>query len=175
MYAAHRHGRNALRSSPHAVTLVTSGLLFGALHPLRRVVEHVYLTYAGGVPLVHLSRRPSSEKDPDLIASMFTAVQTFMDDSFHDMGIGGVRSMEMGKRNHVTFGRGKWVLLYVVYSGRESNRLERRVEGLVHEIEGRFAPVLREWDGDMARIEALRDYVVQAWGLPVQESVTAHT
>jgi len=137
---------------------------------LRRVVEHVYLTYAGGTPLVHLSRRLPSDKDPDLVASMFSAVQTFMDDAFHDMGTGDVRSIEMGKRHHVTFGRGRWVLLYVLYRGRESNRLERRVEALVHEVEARFASVLRQWDGDMDRIAVVREYLEREWGVPAQET-----
>lgn len=134
--------------------------------PLRRVIEHVYLTYAGGTPLVHLSRRLPSEKDPDLIATMFTAIQNFMDDSFHDMGIGDVRSIEMGKRHHVAFGRGQWVLLYVVYSGRESNHLERRVEKVVQEIEVRFAPTLRDWNGDMDRVVLLRQFLEREWEVP---------
>ncbi len=137
--------------------------------PLRRVIEHVYLTYAGGTPLVHLSRRLPSEKDPDLIATMFTAIQNFMDDSFHDMGIGDVRSIEMGKRHHVAFGRGHWVLLYVVYSGRESNHLERRVEKAVQEIEARFAPVLQVWNGDMDRVALLREYLEREWEVPVMD------
>ena len=138
-------------------------------HPLRRVVEHVYLTDFGGTPLVHLSRRIASDKDPDLVASMFTAIQNFMDDSFHSMGIGDVRSIEMGDRHHVAFGRGHMVLLYVVYRGRESNRLERRVIRFVHDVETRFASELRAWNGDMDRIAAIRDYLAQEWDLSPRE------
>ena len=138
-------------------------------HPLRRIVEHVYLTDAGGTPLVHLSRRFPTDKDPDLIASMFTAIQNFMDDSFHNMGIGDVRSIEMGDRHHVAFGRGHAVLLYVVYRGRESNRLERRVIRMVHDLEGRFASILRGWDGDMDQIAAIRDDLAERWDLHPRE------
>src|SRR5438128_12594696 len=104
----------------------TEGGVVELPHPLRRTVEHVYLTDSGGTPLVHLSRHVPSDKDPDLVASMFTAIQNFMDDSFHSMGIGDVRSIEMGDRHHVAFGRGPRVLLYVVYSGRDATRVERR-------------------------------------------------
>src|SRR5207237_10636425 len=90
---------------------------------------------------------------------MFTAIQNFMDDSFHSMGIGDVRSIEMGDRHHVAFGRGHSVLLYVVYRGRESNRLERRVIRMVHNLEGRFASSLRDWDGDMAPTVTVRDHL----------------
>src|SRR3972149_6841226 len=86
-----------------------------------------------------------------------------------DLGVGGVRSIERGGRHHVTFGRGRWVLLYVLYSGRESNRLERRVEDLVREIEQRFADVLETWDGDMDRVRGLRDFLAMTWDVPAQE------
>ena len=145
---------------PHRSRLLA---VFSGAHPLRRVVEHVYLTYDGGTPLVHLSRTHAPGKDPDLIASMFTAIQNFMDDSFHEMGIGSVRSIELGDKHQVAFGRGQWLLLYVVYRGRESNQLERHVIHQVHELEGRFAPLLKEWDGDMDRADVLREYLAEAW------------
>jgi hypothetical protein len=144
---------------------VREGGLAELPHPLRRIVEHVYLTDSGGTPLVHLSRHVPSDKDPDLVASMFTAIQNFMDDSFHSMGIGDVRSIEMGDRHHVAFGRGHSVLLYIVYRGRESNRLERRAIEFVHDIERRFASILEAWDGDMDRIGPLARYVGREWDM----------
>ena len=147
----------------------TEGGVVELPHPLRRTVEHVYLTDSGGTPLVHLSRTLPSDKDPDLVASMFTAIQNFMDDSFHSMGIGDVRSIEMGDRHHVAFGRGHSVLLYVVYRGRESNRLERRVIRMVHNLEGRFASILRDWNGDMDPIGTIRDYLAEEWDLHPRE------
>jgi len=141
----------------------------GLPHPLHRIIEHVYLTDAGGTPLVHLSRL-NSDKDPDLIASMFAAIQNFMDDAFHSLGAGDVRSIEIGTRQHVAFGRGHYSLLYLMYRGRESNHLERRVIRQVHEIETQFASLLREWGGDMDEIEVLRDYLVREWELPAREA-----
>jgi len=141
----------------------------GLPHPLHRIIEHVYLTDAGGTPLVHLSRL-NSDKDPDLIASMFAAIQNFMDDAFHSLGAGDVRSIEIGTRQHVAFGRGHYSLLYLVYRGRESNHLERRVIRQVHEIETQFASRLREWGGDMDEIEVLRDYLMREWELPAREA-----
>lgn len=140
---------------------------------LRRIVEHVFLVDRGGVPIVHLSRRGVSDKDPDLIASMFTAVQSFMNESFGSMGVGNVRSLEMADY-HVAFGRGQYALLFVLYRGRESNRLERRVEHDVRELELRFGHVLREWAGDVARTHGLCQHLEQAWHLhPVQEPAGA--
>jgi hypothetical protein len=136
---------------------------FSGAHPLRRVIEHVYLTYDGGTPLVHLSRNFVPGRDPDLIASMFTAIQNFMDESFHAMGVGNVRSIELGDHHQVSFGRGKWVLLYVVYRGRESNQLERHVIHQVQTLEERFGDLLKDWRGDMDTADVLREYLAQAW------------
>ena len=137
----------------------------------RRTIERVYLTYDRGMPLVHLSREPSSEKDPDLVASMFDAIQAFMDDAFHDMHAGTVRSMEVGERCHVAFGKGHWLLLYVMYRGRESNRLEDRVIRNVHELEARFAPLLQSWNGDMKDVEPLVQTLKDEWGVPEEHAV----
>jgi len=100
---------------------------------------------------------------------MFTAIQNFMDDSFHSMGIGDVRSIEMGDRHHVAFGRGHALLFYVVYRGRESNHLEQRVIRFVHDVETRFASILRDWNGDMDRIVPIRDYLAREWNLSPRE------
>ncbi|MCI4371940.1 MAG: hypothetical protein L3J78_04755 [Thermoplasmata archaeon] len=139
-------------------------------HPFRRTIEHVYLTDRGGTPLAHLSRSAVSDKDPDLIASMFAAIQNFMDDSFHSLGIGSVRSIELGDRHQIVFGRGHDLLLYVVYRGRESNRLEDRAIRQVHEVERRFAAVLKTWDGDTDRLRELRSYLEGDWELPSRET-----
>ena len=157
-----KDGPPAGEASSHHHRSRILGRLSGA-HPIRRSVEHVYLTYDGGTPLVHLSRNYVPGRDPDLIASMFTAIQNFMDESFHEMGVGNVRSIELGDRHQVAFGRGKWLLLYVVYRGRESNQLERHVIHQVHDLEDRFAPLLKDWDGDMDEAEVLRDYLAEAW------------
>lgn len=144
--------------------------MVGLPHPLRRIVEHVYLTDLGGTPLVHLSHPSASEdKDPDLVASMFSAIQNFMDDSFHSMGIGDVRSLEVGDNHHVAFGRGHTLLLYVVYRGREWNRLERRVIRGVHDLETRFATLVRTWDGSVEVLSPLRQYLEHEWELHPRE------
>ncbi len=136
---------------------------FNGAHPPGRVIEHVYLTYDGGTPMVHLSRSFVPGRDPDIIASMFTAIENFMDESFHEMGIGAVRSIELGDRHQVAFGKGERVLLYVLYRGRESNQLERHVIHQVHALEDRFAGLLKDWDGDMKAAEPVRDYLAQVW------------
>ena len=148
-------------------------MAFGFL--ARRVIERVYLTYDRGLPLVHLSRAARSDKDPDLVASMFDAIEAFMEDAFHDMHAGTIRSMEIGDRCHVAFGKGRWLLLYVLYRGRESNRLEDRVIRNVRELDARFAPLLRSWSGDMRDVEPIKARLRDEWGVPEEQETFAPT
>jgi len=140
---------------------------------LRRIVEHVFLVDRGGTPLVHLSRRGASEKDPDLIALMVNTVQTFLNESFRSMGIGDVRSIELADYN-LTFGRGQHSLLFVLYRGRESARLERRAQDDVRAIEARFAQVLKDGRRDASGIVGMRRYLELEWAMqPADERPTA--
>lgn len=131
---------------------------------LRRIIEHVFLVDRGGTPMVHLYRGLPTDADPDLIASMFTAIDSFMNQSFHAMGHGGVRSIEL-EDYQVAFGRGQYTLMFLLYRGRESNRLERRVAREVREIEARHARLLKDWDGDMDAIAGLKRELEAQWGL----------
>jgi hypothetical protein len=148
---------------PWIIALAGIAAFVVATRYFRNTVEHVFLIYQGGTPLAHLSRTLTSDKDPDLIASMFTAIQSFMNESFHSMGVGSVRSIEMAE-HHVAFGRGQYVLLVVLYGGRESNRLERRVEAVVKDIETRFTDVLANWNGDVDRMAGVKGMLERLWG-----------
>src|SRR5438093_11182527 len=92
---------------------------------LRPVVEHVFLVDRGGVPMVHLSSGLATGADPDLIASMFSAIVDFLNQSFHSMARGDVRSIELEDYRRVC-GRGPPGLICRLYRGRESAGPERR-------------------------------------------------
>src|SRR3989442_12516164 len=114
---------------------------------IRPVVDHIFLVDRGGVPMVHLSRGLPTGADPDLIASMFTAIVEFMNQSFHSMGHADVRSIEL-ENYQVVFGRGHHILMFLFYHGRSSNPLERRVARDGNEIDRNHATVLGPWDDD---------------------------
>src|SRR5207244_12872406 len=96
---------------------------------IRPVVDHIFLVDRGGVPMVHLSRGLPTGADPDLIASMFTAIVSFMNQSFHSLGHADVGSIELDDYQ-VVFGGGHRILMFLLYHGRASARLDR---GVAHE------------------------------------------
>ncbi len=148
---------------PWIVAIGGSALVIFSMRFFRSSVEHVFLIYAGGIPLVHLSRTLTSDKDPDLIASMFSAIQSFVNESFHSMGVGELKSIELAD-HHMAVARGQYVVLIVLYSGRQSGRMERRVNEVVMDIEKRFEPVLSDWNGDVDRLVGVKRLLEQLWG-----------
>jgi len=137
---------------------------------IRPVVDHIFLVDRGGVPMIHLSRGLPTGADPDLIASMFTAVVAFMNQSFHSMGHGDVRSIEL-EDYQVVFGRGRHILMFLLYHGWESNRLERRVSREVKALERRHAAVLEHWDGDTDQLIEVRRELERVWRLRERQDV----
>src|SRR5437899_5300339 len=131
---------------------------------IRPVVDHIFLVDRGGVPMIHLSRGLPTGADPDLIASMFTAIVDFMNQSFRSMGHGDVRSIEL-EDYQVVFGRGRHILMFLLYHGWESNRLERRVAREVKALERRHAAVLEPWDGDTGQLIVVRRELEHVWRL----------
>src|SRR5438445_13725776 len=89
---------------------------------IRPVVDHIFLVDRGGVPMIHLSRGLPTGADPDLIASMFTAIVDFMNQSFHSMGHGDVRSIVL-EDYQVVLGRGRHSLLSRLYPGWKPHRV----------------------------------------------------
>src|SRR2546428_12822340 len=137
---------------------------------IRPVVDHIFLVDRGGVPMIHLSRGLPTGADPDLIASMFTAIVDFMNQSFHSMGHGDVRSIEL-EDYQVLFGRGRNILMLLLYRGWESNRLERRVARGVKALERRHAAVLEHWDGGTDRLVEGRQELEHLWRLRERQDV----
>jgi len=156
---------------PWILVIAAIAIAFFVVRLLRTVVEHVFLIYASGIPLVHLSRSVATDKDPDLVASMFTAIQSFMNESFHSMGVGDVKSIEMAD-HRVALARGESILLVVLYRGRAAGHIQNQANEAVRETEKRFGHVLRDWNGDMSRIDGVRQLLEKHYGFKIADLET---
>ncbi len=144
---------------PWILAAVASGATgLGALAAVRVVrtrVEHAFLIYRNGILLFHLSPKLTADKDPDLIASMFTAIQSFMDESFHSMGVGELKSIELAD-HRVALVRGEYLFLVVLFRGAASGHVKKRATDVVRDIEKRYASVLKDWNGDVGLLEGAK-------------------
>lgn len=161
------HSSTAVEVGPDPTPFVWLGLsavalgLLGAMviqRQMRVEIEEVFLVYRDGVLIYHLSRSLSRDKDEDVLSGMLTAVQEFVRDAFvygehrelHLLDFGDYRIM---------IERGRTVYLAVVYSGKGSSLVRKRVRSVLDHIETAYRAVLAKWDGDMDKVVGARDLI----------------
>ena len=124
-------------------------------------IEEAFLIHESGILLYHISRSlgGQGEKDRDLMSAMFSAVESFVKDSFHYSERRDLNRIEFGDYN-VIIERGNHVFLAVALHGRNGEDTVRRgVAKVLREVEQRYGNVLANWRGDMASILGVRDLV----------------
>lgn len=121
-------------------------------------IEEVFLVYRDGVLISHLSRTLLREKDEDVLSGMLTAVQEFVREAFQYGEHRDLHQMDFGDYR-ILIERGKYVFLAIVYSGRESVSIHKRVRAVIAKIEHDFGPALENWDGDMEQVMGARDVI----------------
>jgi uncharacterized repeat protein (TIGR01451 family) len=119
-------------------------------------VEEVFLVYRDGVLISHLSRTLLPDKDEDVLSGMLTAVQEFVRDAFRYGEHRELHQMDFGDYR-ILIERGKLAYLAVVYSGKNSASVRKRVRSVLDRIETSYASVLDKWDGDMEKVVGVRD------------------
>ncbi len=123
-----------------------------AVRILRTKIEHAFLIYRNGILLFHMSPGQAEDKDPDLIASMFTAIENFMDESFHSMGVGQLKALELADHRMVLV-RGTDISLAVLYQGAAAGHVENRAREVIRDVERRYGHLLKDWTGEMGTIK----------------------
>ncbi len=121
-------------------------------------IEEVFLVYRDGVLISHLSRTLLREKDEDVLSGMLTAVQEFVREAFQYGEHRDLHQMDFGDYR-ILIERGKYVFLAIVYSGRESIAIHKKVRAVIAKIEHDFGPALENWDGDMEQVMGARDVI----------------
>lgn len=154
--------------------IVLGGLAFGLLAVfivLRRskvAIEEVFLVYRDGVLIYHLSRSLSQDKDEDVLSGMLTAVQEFVRDAFVYGEHRELHQLDFGEYR-ILLERGKNLYLAVVYSGKGTSAVRRRVRRVLDHVEVAYGSVLERWDGDMDKVvgarDLIREYLLKPKGL----------
>ncbi len=124
----------------------------------RVAIEEVFLVYRDGVLISHLSRTLLPDKDEDVLSGMLTAVQEFVRDAFRYGEHRELHQMDFGDYR-ILIERGKLAYLAVVYSGRNTTGVRKRVRAVLDRIESTYASVLDNWDGDMEQVVGTRDII----------------
>lgn len=121
-------------------------------------IEEVFLVYRDGVLISHLSRTLLREKDEDVLSGMLTAVQEFVREAFQYGEHRDLHQLDFGDYR-ILIERGKYVFLAIVYSGKESTAIHKKVRAVIDRIESEFGAALENWDGDMEEVVGARDLI----------------
>jgi hypothetical protein len=113
------------------------------------VIDEAFLMTKGGLLIRHVSREAGLQKDDDIVASMFVAIQEFVRDSFRREA--SLDSVAFGNRRAAVV-RGELTILAAVISHGDPEAVTPELLASVRAIESRYWDVLRSWDGNLASL-----------------------
>jgi len=108
-------------------------------------IDEVFLIYQDGRLISHVGRKESG-LDDQIFGGMLIAVQSFVKDSFQEEG--GLKSFEFGSRK-MLLEKGDRFFLVVALSGVEPPNLRPQMQELNQKLEGIYAGIIEEWDGNI--------------------------
>ncbi|MHC1709960.1 MAG: PKD domain-containing protein [Methanomassiliicoccales archaeon] len=122
----------------------------------RPIVDEVFVLYHDGTLLAHQTRRLKPGMDDEILGGMLIALQNFVRDSFKDENSTVLRRMDFGERK-LLVERKDVFFMAVMLSGKRAGNAATRMMKVLDSIEGSYAPVLKEWDGDLEKVRGIRD------------------
>jgi hypothetical protein len=114
-------------------------------------VEDVFLIYHDGILLSHLTNTRALDTDEDTLSGMLTAVQAFVQDAFAYGEHREVHQLEFGEY-HILIERGTSVYLAVVFQGRDSGLIRKKVRTVLDRVESSYGTAFARWEGDIQEV-----------------------
>ncbi|MBS3790673.1 MAG: hypothetical protein KGY66_07130 [Candidatus Thermoplasmatota archaeon] len=141
-----------------AFIAMTGGILYKKRSSTEEpIIEEVFLiSQRNSMLILHNTRRLQPDRDSDIIAGMFEAVQNFIEDSFQDTEDWELNKLEFGG-NKIAVERGEHVYMAVVYEGELGEEKIQELRDFIEKVEERFGEKLKEWDGDRNELRGLKD------------------
>jgi PKD repeat protein len=122
----------------------------------RPIVDEVFVMYHDGTLLAHQTRRLKPGMDDEILGGMLIALQNFVRDSFKDENLTVLRRMDFGERKLLVERKDDFFIA-VVLSGKRAGNAAQRMLKVLDNIEEVYAPVLKEWDGDLEKVRGIRE------------------
>jgi len=136
--------------------LIPIGLIGAVLYVKKAeyTIEDIFLIHDSGVLIKYISQTRKVERDEDILAGMFTAVQNFVDDAFAEEEDEVLKRMEYGNKK-VLVHKGENIILAVFISGDEPKWALEGMKNLVADIEERYGVKVKDWSGDLSDIPGI--------------------
>jgi hypothetical protein len=118
-------------------------------------IQEAFLVHKSGCLIAYSSRKAESEKDYDIFAGMFTAIQSFVRDTF-GAGQWSLKRLEFEDRN-IVIELGDFLYLAIIYSGRADTKMQNKIESTIDHIEEDYWNTGKDWNGDMDMWTGVRE------------------
>ena len=125
------------------------------------VIDEVFFMTKGGLLIRHVGRTPDLQKDDDIVASMFVAIQEFVRDSFRREA--SLDSVAFGRRRAAVV-RGELTILAAVASRGDVEYLIPEMLAAARAIEAHYWDALVAWDGSQRRLEGIDEALIRLLG-----------
>ncbi|MFQ6012059.1 MAG: hypothetical protein ACE5LS_00220 [Thermoplasmata archaeon] len=125
-------------------------------------LHEVFVVDRGGLVLAHRSDTLIEEKDEDIVAAAFTAVQEFVKYHFGRGSDESIRTLEFGERK-ILLEQGERHYVAVVFSGEETPHLRDSVRKLAEDIDRKYGYILSDWQGDSETIKGISQLLPRLW------------
>ncbi|HID37387.1 MAG TPA: OmpA family protein [Ghiorsea sp.] len=122
-------------------------------------VEQVFLIHKEtGLLLHHLSFDPALNEDADVVSSMLTAVQDFIQDSFAGSTDQGIENLRMGDLE-VIIETGPDVVLAVVCRGTTPRSFNEKIQETVENIQQLYTVEFKEFEGETEPFQSMNEHL----------------
>ncbi len=121
-------------------------------------IKDVFLIHESGVLITHSTRAPDEERDEEILAGMFTAVQNFVKDAFAEDEKNILKRMDYGDKT-VLIHKGNHVLLAVFFTGGEPDWALESMKNFVEDLEKKYEGKIEDWSGDHEELEEIEEIV----------------
>jgi hypothetical protein len=126
------------------------------MHEQKIAVDEVFVIYRDGRMITHSTRRLKPGMDDHVLGGMLVAIQDFVRESFKDITSFRLRRLEFGEKS-VLVEKGDHVYLAVLLHGQTSRKIVLKMQKVVEEIELKFGPHLKDWDGDLEKMRGVAE------------------
>jgi len=120
-------------------------------------VDQVFLIHhTTGLLLSHVERDGGSSQNPDMVSSMLTAIDDFVNDSFtpgEDQTLG---SIEVGSVS-IWLSKSPNVILALAITGNAPSSLHATMHETLEQIESQYADALASFNGDVSAFESMQN------------------
>jgi hypothetical protein len=120
------------------------------------VIDELFAIYKDGRMITHVSSKEAMV-DKQIFSAMLVAIQSFVKESFDAEE--GLTSFEFGSRKMI-LEKGNYIILVVALSGTEPKILKDQMKRLVQKVEGLYAGVVEDWDGEDTAFKGIEHMLV---------------